>query len=180
MKIYFVRHAKTNSNSLNQWQGRSDNNISEEGLKELEILKENTRNFNADVIISSPLRRAIDTANIFKKNNKEIIIDDRLIERDFGQLEQQIVKNGEKEILSDIYLNTDLNLGVEKLNDMYTKRIKPFLNEIKKNYGKSNKKIVIVSHSWVGRLISYYNSGEQDTSLISIAPKNAVIYEYEI
>ncbi len=90
------------------------------------------------------------------------------------------MKNNEKEILSDWILNTDLNQNVEKIQDMYYQRIKPFLLELKSKYNNSNKKILIVSHSWVGRLISFFCSFELKNELIAQAPLNAYIYEYEI
>lgn len=180
MKIYFVRHAKTNANLLNKWQGISDLELSNEGIKELENLKEKIDNFHVDIVYTSPLKRAKQTANIFMKGNTELIVEERLIERDFGMLEQTKVEDYQKEALSNMEENTDLEMNVEKIKDMYSKRVKPFLLELKNKYEKSNKKILIVSHSWVGRLVSFFSLKEKDQSAIKVAPKNAEIYEYDI
>ena len=71
-------------------------------------------------------------------------------------------------------------MNVEKINDMYNKRIKPFLMKIKKEFENTNKNILICSHSWVGRLLFYFVSNEKDEQVIKIAPKHASIYEIKI
>lgn len=180
MKIYYIRHGATESNLSNKWQGLSDIELSEVGLQQIEYLKNSIQNWDIDVIYTSPLKRALKTADALKKINTEIIVDNRIIERDFGSLEQTEVKDNQKELLADININTDLDSNVEKINSMYTQRIKPFLLDIKEKYKNTNKNIFIVAHSWVGRLISYYASNEKDSELIKIAPTNAQIYEYEI
>ena len=113
MKIYFLRHAKTDSNIYNRWQGRSDLDLSNEGMGQLKKLKE--LNYSFDLIFTSPTKRTLKTAEIFKNKNNSIICDDRILERNFGNLESKQVKNNEKEVLSDWVLNTDLNQNVEKI-----------------------------------------------------------------
>lgn len=178
MKIYFLRHAKTDSNIYNRWQGKSDLDLSNEGVEQLKELAK--QNYIFDVIFTSPTKRTLKTANVFKNINNLIICDDRILERDFGNLESKDVQEGEKEMLSDWDFNTDLNQNVEKIQDMYYLRVKPFLLELKSKYNDSNKKILIVSHSWVGRLISFFCSKETKKELIAKAPINGYIYEYEI
>ncbi|WP_022935699.1 histidine phosphatase family protein [Mesomycoplasma moatsii] len=179
MTIYFIRHCKTKQNSLNRWSGKADDLPSDEGLRQLENLK-NSISFSPDIIFSSPLKRAILTAEAIKNKNTKLIVEDTIKERDFGLLEGTEVIAKDKKILADIEINTDLGLNVEKINDMYQNRIKPFLNRLKSNYKDSNKKIVIVSHSWVGRLIAYFASKETKPSVIQVTPHNATIYKYII
>ncbi len=178
MKIFFLRHAKTESNIHNRWQGRSDLDLSTEGLEQLKELE--SLNHSFDIVFTSPMKRAQKTANVFKNNQNKIIIDERLIERDFGNLEFKDAQPNHKNMLSNWSLNTDLDQNVEKIQDMYYKRIKPFIIDIKNQYENSNKKILIVSHSWVGRLISFFCSSEKNESLIYVAPVNAKLYEYRI
>ncbi len=49
-------------------------------------MKEKIKNINYDIIISSPLLRAKHTAQIINVNNKKILINDKLKERDPGDL----------------------------------------------------------------------------------------------
>ena len=85
LKIYLVRHRQVNHN-LRRIYSREDEDLNETGISEAYELKENISNISYDVIISSPLKRAVQTANIINKYNKEIIIDERLRERDPGSL----------------------------------------------------------------------------------------------
>lgn len=92
MKICFVRHGQTDWNIHTLLQGRSNIPLNELGKKQAaavgNYLKENDPEW--DVIVSSPLSRAIETAWIIAKAikyQKEIIISDAVIERSFGDLE---------------------------------------------------------------------------------------------
>lgn len=179
MVIYFIRHCKTKQNSLNRWSGRADDLPSDEGFKQLENLK-NSIGFSPDIIFSSPLKRAILTAEAIKGKNTKLIVENAIKERDFGLLEGEEVIVEDKKILSDIEINTDLGLNVERINDMYQSRVKPFLNNLKLKYKCSNKKIVIVSHSWVGRLVAYFASKETNPNILRVTPHNAIVYKYII
>jgi broad specificity phosphatase PhoE len=79
--------------------------------------------------------------------------------------------------MSNWDLNSDLDNGVETIQDMYFKRIKPFIDQIIKIHSK--KTIVVVAHSWVGRLFNFYFSNK-DKSTIAITPKNGVPIKYKI
>ena len=67
--IYFVRHGQTNVNNLKKIQGRCDNLLNDTGRKQAKqtglFLKNN--NITFDLIYSSPLTRAYETACIIKE-----------------------------------------------------------------------------------------------------------------
>ena len=71
------------------------------------------KNYNIDLIICSPLKRAIKTAEIINEETKcNIIIDERLIERGCGEVEGTtkekrpgIVDNEDIDIINNYYLN---------------------------------------------------------------------------
>jgi broad specificity phosphatase PhoE len=109
-----------------------------------EIVKK-IASLNPDIIYSSPMQRCLYLAKRFSSiTHGTVVIENRLLERDFGQLEGKPVVINDKQIIGDFDLNSDLNQGVEKIQDMYFKRIKPFLDEVCKS---KNKQILIVSHS---------------------------------
>lgn len=88
MKIYIVRHGQVNHNLLKIYSDK-DEDLNDTGVKQAEELKDKILNLDYDIIISSPLTRAKHTANIINSNNKKIIIDDRLKERNPGNLNGQ-------------------------------------------------------------------------------------------
>ena len=88
MKIYLIRHGQVNHN-LYKIYSNEDKDLNETEIKQAENLKEKMQNIEYDIVISSPLKRAKHTAEILNINNKEIIFDDRLVERNPGSLEGQ-------------------------------------------------------------------------------------------
>ena len=64
---------------------------------------------NIDYVISSPLRRAKDTAKLITNNEFEILIDERLRERNYGLNEGKPVDEDLTIKYWDFNLNTDIN-----------------------------------------------------------------------
>ena len=88
MKILVVRHGRTNWNDLNKVQGLADIELNEEGKSQAKITAEKLKNEKIDLIISSPLTRTKQTAEIVRDGRDiDIIFDDRLKERDYGEFE---------------------------------------------------------------------------------------------
>ncbi len=176
MQIFILRHCKTKNNINNSWCGcNTDNELSLEGLNRNKELVQELSQIKFDVIYSSPLKRCLITAKqISEITGSKLIIDNRLIERNFGELEGKPCDDNDKLKLADLHLNTDLNNGVEKIKDMYQKRIIPFYTEL---FEKNFSKVLIVSHSWVLRLSKYFLDGEVDSKTITVTPKNG---EYQI
>ena len=85
MKLYIVRHGEVNHNLLKTYSNENED-LNSTGIMQAEKLKNKMMNLDYDIIISSPLVRAIHTANIINNNNKDIVIDDRLKERNSGSL----------------------------------------------------------------------------------------------
>jgi broad specificity phosphatase PhoE len=92
--LYFMRHGESEFNKANEWSESTTNSpLTKKGLEQSQRagqeLKESGVIF--DVIISSPLTRAFQTAEQVAKAldypAKKIHINDRLVERSFGSLE---------------------------------------------------------------------------------------------
>ena len=82
---YFV-HGTTTDNLENKATGNLDGELSEKGIKQAKELR-NLININEfDIVFSSDLKRAIDSANIIFKNDVKQIADKRLRECNYGDL----------------------------------------------------------------------------------------------
>ena len=101
MILYLVRHGETVTNKSGLIQGQRDVELSDKGIEDAKELKEIISSLDIDVVISSPLKRAIDTAKIITDNKYPINIDDRIIERDWGLIEGIMILSGS--------INTDAN-----------------------------------------------------------------------
>ncbi len=92
MEIYLVRHGETDWNSVHRLQGQSDVELNEKGRELAGITGRALEDTEFDVIYSSPLMRAFETANLIRGHrNIQIIRDDRLKELCFGDYEGGIV-----------------------------------------------------------------------------------------
>ncbi len=62
MRITFVRHGESESNVTGRWQGQGDSPLSQVGKKQAETLAQRLRDTSIDLVFSSDLSRAADTA----------------------------------------------------------------------------------------------------------------------
>ena len=85
MKIYVMRHGKTNWNENGTIQGRSNNRLSNNGKAVVEEVALKQKDTKFDIIFCSPLMRTMQTANIMNQyHNVKILKDERLIEIEQG------------------------------------------------------------------------------------------------
>ncbi len=154
MEILVIRHGQTDWNALGKLQGKTDIQLNDIGRQQAKETIKLIKDENIDVIITSPLKRAKETAEIINKNFEVTIIEDnRLIERGFGKNEG-LTKDDRiklKEIhpeVNDVWnynKNIDFN-GIETMHD-FCDRIYKFLDEIIEKY--KDKNILIVTHGGV-------------------------------
>ena len=88
MKLYVARHGQTRWNSQNRVLGRTDIPLNETGIEQAKGLAEKAASLGIDIIISSPLKRARQTADIVGDAlGLSVLTDERLTEFDFGAFE---------------------------------------------------------------------------------------------
>ena len=83
--IYFV-HGTTTDNELKHASGWNEALLSDKGKVQAEELRKKIDLNQIDVVFCSDLKRAVESANIIFKNDKNIIIDNRLRECNYGEL----------------------------------------------------------------------------------------------
>ena len=71
--IYIIRHGETDWNKEHRIQGHQDIPLNDQGRLDAKVAKKKLKNVKFDVVFSSPLKRAYETAKII--TNNEIIID---------------------------------------------------------------------------------------------------------
>lgn len=72
MLLYVVRHGVTAWNRLRKVQGRADIPLAEEGVRLAEKTGEALRNVPFDLCFSSPLKRAVQTAEYILETEKSL------------------------------------------------------------------------------------------------------------
>lgn len=87
-RVYIVRHCEAQGNKDGRFQGKIDSGISENGIAQLKLLEEKFKNIHLDAIYSSPLKRAVFTADAVNKyHGLEIRLNNELREIDGGEFE---------------------------------------------------------------------------------------------
>lgn len=179
MKIYFVRHGRTDWNNQRKVQGVTDIQLNEVGLNQAEETKSKISNIDIDLIICSPLTRAKQTAEIINQNrNIEIIYDDRIMERNYGKLEGLSIYDVDFNGFWDYYKNIECE-DMETIHKVFD-RIYSFLDDIISKY--HNKNILLVAHAGIGMAVDcYFSKNIPKGSLIDagLQLKNCEVREYE-
>lgn len=141
--IYITRHGQTNWNVLKKVMGKVDEPLNEKGIEQANITKNNLNSMNIDLIICSPLLRAKQTAQIINEGlNAEIIYNERISERDFGEFEGMETKDFDFWGYWDYYKNEKYKRA-ENIQEFF-KRICAFLDDITQKY--KNMNILLVTH----------------------------------
>ena len=84
--VYIIRNGETKEEVEGRYIGHTDVELSGEGRKQLESMRDELVYPPVDAVISSPLKRCTETAAILYPDNKFITIDS-LIECNFGEFE---------------------------------------------------------------------------------------------
>ena len=175
MKVYFVRHGQTDLNSpIRRMQGSTNISLNDVGRSQAKEAGQKLKGMGFDLIISSPYKRAYETASIINQYlNIKLITDDRIKERDYGDLETKVFQME--------YCSFDFNydgLHAEDFNH-YKNRLFDFLSDLKTKY--SDKKILVVSHNGVIGVLSCLIEGmPEDRNYISRGILNGEIKEFNI
>ena len=177
MVLYVTRHGATLKNELGLIQGQTECDLSNKGIEEAEKLATTVKNIDIDVVISSPLKRAYETARIITEGRLPINTDDRLIERDWGMCEGAHIEEVDTVKCWNFFLNTDDN-GIERVQDLLA-RVSEFLEDVKVKY--KDKNVLVVAHSAVLRAIHYcLHSIPEDGDMSRLEIPNLRLIEYEI
>lgn len=174
MKVYIVRHGEVPHNALKQYNNENED-LNENGIRQANELKEKIKNINYDIIISSPLLRAKHTAQIINVNNKKILINDKLKERDPGDLSGKPLTVTNRDEYWNY--NTTIIYGTSENIREFFKRIYNFLEDLKKEDYES---VLIVAHSGVSKAFNGYFEGIKDGMFLDRGLRNCEIKEYEI
>ena len=161
-RLILLRHGQSQWNLENRFTGWTDVSLTEKGIREAqlagELMKKN--NINIDIIFSSILKRANETAihalkqmdleHLWENNNLIMTKNQSLNERDYGDL----VGLNKKET-ADKYGYEQVHIwrrsfevpppGGESLKDVVA-RVKPYYDEFIEPEVNNNKDIIIVAH----------------------------------
>jgi alpha-ribazole phosphatase/probable phosphoglycerate mutase len=162
LNVYLLRHGQTQWNAEgNRYCGRTDIPLTEKGIRQAQLVKEQFGKMSFTAVYSSPLERAYRTAMI-AANREEVVRDQRLIEADFGNWEGKtkeefIEENGD---LWKKWMNDPATAragGTGETGMEIVRRVDDFFTEMLNRHRSGN--ILVVGHNGINRLYLAYKLG---------------------
>lgn len=146
-RILLVRHGTTEWNESGRYQGISDIPLNEQGLRQAEALRQRLAGERIDVIYSSDLKRAVQTAGAIAAGRDLEVIDCReLREMNFGEFEGLTFTEIGDRYDSEWWAARDANLeipGGESISQLAA-RVSAFAERLS-SYDKGET-VLIVAH----------------------------------
>lgn len=171
--LYIVRHGQTDWNKDKVMQGQTDIPLNSIGITQAKLAGEKLKHKKFDAIYCSPLTRAKQTLDNLGIELNNVIYDDRLKERNYGEFEKQLK--------SSFNYNEFWNLGLDKKYKEaesckeFFDRVINFLEDITKHHAQ----ILIVTHAGITKVCKYYFEGLKDEEIGPYLPNNAEVLTYE-
>jgi len=188
MKIYFLRHGQTEWNVKKKLQGRTDTPLNENGRASAVECGKKLAGISFDYCITSPLKRAVDTADLILAENRQTkpvhTIDERLIEYCFGEWEGRIFKGPGYELPVKEYGDYWDSLSDEMIYPgmegrvALTARVRSFLDEMTERFSDQDVNILVVAHGAVLRAVHVLLDDSQNTFKI-VPVENCAVFILE-
>ena len=154
--IFLVRHGETKLNKASVFRGHLDIELNETGLRQAAAAGERFKEISIDKIYSSPLQRALQTAEAIASHHK-LEIERR---EEFNDMNLGIWEGMEKAAVAekypdqwDLWVNNPTELKIpngETLNDVSTRAFSGLSKIVSED---SHDKIVIVTHRIICKLL---------------------------
>ena len=155
VKLILARHGETTWNIEKIYRGRADVSLDEMGIKQAELLGKYLSNWGLEAIHSSPLRRALDTANIVARYQKiNVHITEDLIDFDYGEW-QSLPEQEVKRLYPTLHHEWRNNPhkvkmpGGESLEDVRRRALKVVRDVLARYQGS----VILVSHRVVNKVL---------------------------
>ena len=176
--IYVIRHGQTAGNRAHALQGRSDQPLNDTGVAQARAAAErlSERGVSFSRVFSSPLRRAIQTAQIMAPG-VPVTVDERLIEMDYGPYEGidlNVLPPELRTFLSD-FVHNPAPEGMEQLPSV-VERTGAFIEEIAALDGDT----LVSTHAIAMKGILEYLTPDSHGSYWSKYLGNCAVYAVEV
>lgn len=178
-QLYFIRHGLSEMNQQNLWSGQTDTPLAPKGHEQARLAGKTIKKqgMQFDVIVSSPLQRAHDTAKHIAEHidyaPDHILVHDLFKERNFGKLEG----TSKFSIHTAEYLLSEAS--IDKYDDVETyvdlQRRADAAHEYLMSLGKDS--VLVVAHGAFGRAL-HRSITNGSTSIQNIRYKNAQIVRF--
>ena len=148
--LYIVRHGETVDNVNQIMQGQTQGKLTENGIRQAQEVRDQLASEDFSAIISSDLKRSVDTAKIIAEpHDLEVVQSPLLRERDWGGFTGRFIPELKGEVWPD---------DIETLENLLS-RAGEFIAFVKKTY--PGKKVLAVGHGIVNKAVQAVYYGKQ-------------------
>lgn len=174
--IFFVRHGQTDANKARIFSGQIDTPLNDTGREQVKSTCKLIESLNIkwDVIVSSTLSRAYETAQIINQYfpiDNEIIKDSSAIERSFGKAEGiPISDENYRRIMNCEFEDEESEIDI-------INRAQNFINKLLNTYPGKNVLVVTHSHFLKGCFKPYLQDLRFDTKTVNAGLSRLVFDE---
>lgn len=181
-RLYLIRHGETEENQRGILVGSTDVPLNDNGRSQSTALAELVRTLPVDLIFSSPLQRAVETAILAFGKDARIITDSSLQEFHFGEWEglhfTEISKRYPELWKTWIHDWEHTNIPEAEAFAAFVQRVLFFSSTILRNHQGQN--VAIVSHGgWIRALLGHHFSGSAGMGYWKFKVENATVTEVE-
>ncbi len=179
MIIYSTRHGQTDYNFNDRILGTTDIPLNETGFRQAQNLAEkiSDENISIDIIIASPMKRALTTAEtVAQLNNIPLKTDARLREWDYGKYEGMF-RDAEGFAENKRQFGVKMGECGESLLQL-SHRVYSVLDEVIEKY--KDKNVLLVSHGGICRVIETYFNNMTTAEYSNWFMGNCELREYKI
>lgn len=181
MKVYFMRHGKTDWNAVYKCQGHTNIPLNEEGRQMAREAAERYKDLQFDLCFSSPLDRAYETAEIMTAGRDlEIIRDDRLIEISLGKYEgSQRVLDDPTHPLYPFFTSPGTYVPLpttESFEEVYA-RGADFIENVLRPLSSTHEAVLVIAHAVIIHAMINYLRGISKDLFWSYSTKNCMLIE---
>ena len=148
--LYLVRHGETVDNVNQIMQGQTQGELTDNGIRQAEEVRDNMASLGFAAIIATDLKRSGDTARIIAEpHHMEVVQIPLLRERDWGGFTGRYIPELKGEVWPD---------DIETLENLLS-RAGEFIAYVKKTY--PGKKVLAVGHGIMNKAIQAVYYGKQ-------------------
>lgn len=144
-RLYLVRHGQTVWNQEKRFQGSLNSELTTLGVRQAELLSKRLEKIKIDVVYSSPMKRAIETAKIITNDGLDIKVDDAFAEMSFGNWEGRFY---------------------HEVNELEPDMFYALFNEPENYLPTTGESFIEVRTRVVGRILELLNNHSEETILI--------------
>lgn len=186
MRLYIIRHGETEWNKVKRLQGQTDIPLAEEGIRLARETGRGMKNLPIDLVISSPLKRAVQTAQLLTEGRDvPLLTDERIIEISFGDWEGECIFDSEvlptefRRLFYEDPLHCICPPGGETFDEVRA-RTGLFFRSLIENPEYAHKNILISTHGAASRCLLTQFYADKDDIWRGGVPKNCAVTIVEV